>query len=242
MNPLSNIHLRWKKENKPIIETPQLKLRPIKKCDLIFYQNLFSNVTAMSKYLGGVKTSEETKRRFNIWLVRWDKHPFSAFAVLDKTENTVIGHAILGHGDYEGNPKKGCSEIAFVIHPDYWNHLYTPKELGGAKGKQGIGTETVAALVHYAKDLFNKKTLVPVDVTSEQQLEIQDLLNDETIHDVIKTEDKISAVFIPLASIRATSMKTNTAGYRILQNLFVDQHKGTVHPLNQDRDLFRVYF
>ena len=84
---------------------------------------------------------------WEIWEKRWQVHNFSALAIYLKTNETAqslfeeisqqfIGHIVLGHGDYEGNPKYGFSEFAILIHPKSWNELF--------------GTEAVIAIYQYA--------------------------------------------------------------------------------------------
>ena len=104
------ITITWN-QGKPEIQTSQVVLRPIRAEDLPVYQTLFNNGVAMGRYAGGVR---DITNRFNSWLGRWNEHSFSALAVVDKQTQKVIGHSILGHGDYEGDLNKGWSEGAIV--------------------------------------------------------------------------------------------------------------------------------
>ena len=192
------------------VETPRLTLRPIEEGDLPAYKGIF-NETAMRQYRGSF-----TEARFQTWLTRWKFHNFSALAIVDKTtgKSETIGHAIFGHGDYEGSKKKGWSEISFILHQSYWNKDYTIEgDDIGSKGVTGIGTEAVEALMHLAKRIFEKKLRVPCDLTHEQLEEVRG-------ESVYLEDDKPRAVYLPLTEVRATCSNSNTAALRILRQAF----------------------
>ena len=109
----ANIKVSWKNGFLSQIETPHLILRPIKETDISSYVEIF-NETAMKSFRGSF-----TENRFNTWLTRWKSHNFSALAIVDKTTEKaeVIGHAILGHGDYEGTVEKGWTKNSLCPSP-----------------------------------------------------------------------------------------------------------------------------
>lgn len=239
----SSCEILWL-NNQPSIETSRLKLNPIQKDDLQFYQDLFANKNAMKQYLGNVRAPELTERRFKIWLDRWNKHYFSAMKINDKS-GASVGHIILGHGDYE-SPDRGWSEMAIVIHPRYWNSKFKDEnqEIGVAE-MQGIGKEAVQAIVDYAECLFKQNALVPVDVTKKQAEEVNALLENGELKKAIRDNDgNVETVFVPFASIRATCMRSNTAAHRIFEYIFVEKHNGSCTPSENDaeRDLFEIKF
>lgn len=233
-------------ENKPCIETSRLNLTPIKREDLGFYQDLFQNATAMGQYLGSTRTPEQTAARFGIWLERWNKHSFSALKISDKDSGAQIGHVILGHGDFEDDIDIGFSEIAIVISPPFWNSRFKDLSKGiGTQNMEGIGTEVIKAIVAYAKELFNRKQLVPVDITEEQSLQVNITFDMGLIKNCIRNgKEEITAIHIPFRSIRATCLRANTAAHRIFQKVFVVENGGTCTSLKKDssRDLFEIKF
>lgn len=211
------ITISWNNGSLSKIETPHLILRPIQEKDIHSYQNIF-NATAMKLYRG---TFNET--RFQTWLARWKTHHFSALAIVDKTSTKaeVIGHAILGHGDYEGSTDKGWSEISIILHQAYWNSKYLNHELNiGTKGFSGLGTEVIMGLMNYAKEISQLNIHVPADIEIDKLGEVSD-------KKLYFENGKPKAVFLPLTEMRATCDKTNTASLRILKNLFkIDEKIG----------------
>lgn len=115
--------IHWN-EGKPEITTKQLKLRPITPDDMEAYKTLFCDELNMKMYGSGTPYNEKRlEARVKGWVARVELHKFSALAVIDRVSNKVIGHAVLGHGDYEGKDKisMGWSEAAFIIDKAYWN-------------------------------------------------------------------------------------------------------------------------
>lgn len=237
------IKITWH-ENRPSIETARLFLKPIKNVDLSFYQALFQNATAMAQYSGNIRTPEQTANRFKIWLDRWNQHSFSALKITDKATGANIGHVILGHGDFDEDIDRGWSEMAIVVDPSFWNANFVDTSKGiGTRHMHRIGTETVQAIVAYAKELFKRKALVPVDVTNEQRLSVDTMFGMGFIQKCLNnSKDQIETIFIPFKSVRATCLRTNVAAHRIFQNVFVQQNGGTCTPSKSDlaRDLFEI--
>jgi len=214
------------------IETTHTSLRPVVSTDLKDYQQLFSDSIAMRFYRGGPRDITD---RFQKWVQRWDFHPYSALAVIDKVSNRVIGHAILGHGDYENdNPTRGWSEIAGVM-----DSSYKPTD-GGSE----INTEVLRALVGYARSLKENTKLVPSDVTEAQQEGLEKLCSDnpEALQVHRDTESKkIAWVYLPLCEIRATCALVNKATYQALQTVFIQENHGRMKASSDpDRDLFTI--
>ncbi len=224
---------------RPFLQTSQVILRPIEKKDLKTYQTLFQDTTAMRLHAGGPR---DITKRFHNWIQRWDIHPYSALAITDKVSKKVIGHAILGHGDYENNPYKGFSEIAIILAPSYWNTQYgDPKSGIGTAKKAHVGTEVIRTLINYAKSLKELAYKVPCDVTEKQQEALKRLCSNNKEWQVHKNRDgKIAWIYLPLKEIRATCDKANTAAHKIFHKVFVEENKGTVKPFSKERDLFTI--
>ena len=193
-------------------------LRPIQKEDLEFYQALFKNEVAMKKYSGGVR---DITNRFHGWQERWALHGYSAIAICDLAEK-VIGHVVLGHGDYDAD-LKGWSEVAIVIHLDHW---------GERKGIQ-----TILAIVQYAKWLFQNGHGAPCDVAEEQIPEVEKLIENHPECKVHRDkEGKIKWIYLPLTEIRATSSSENHAAQKIFQRIFVLENGGQKIERDGERD------
>lgn len=220
----------------PTVSTERLTLRPIQDSDLKSYQALFASSLTMKHYIRNTRTPDQTAARFHGWQERWKVHPFSALAIFRKTidnhNRDFVGHAILGHGDYEGNPESGFSEAAIILTPSYWNADFADKsenEETGRAGLKGVGTEVRDALKILANELVEKRIDVPVDVTAEQQEEVRHHLESGKIKKCIRDPktDAISSVFVPFTEVRVTCSKQNRAMVKML-HYFVDRGFGTL--------------
>lgn len=240
--------IQWIGDKLEFFSSPNLVFRPVKQeRDLEAYQALFLNATAMKYYANG--QPRDITNRFKIWENRWQKHNFSALAIYLKADSTeqgteiFVGHAILGHGDYLGDPNYGISETALIIHPHFWNAKYadSDQEIGIAN-QTNIGTEVVRAVRAYAQLLSELGFAVPVDVATEQQEEVQYLIQNEVIQDYIANENgEIETIFIPFRAIKATCLQENKASHRIFSKIFVEENEGILispYPTDPTRDLF----
>lgn len=238
-----NVEVIWT-DSRPHIECARVYLRPVEERDLDTYIELFSSPVAMSQYANGPKDSEYVIKRFKKWLRRWELHRFSALAVVEKGSQEVVGHAILGHGDYVSKEHlhEGWSETAYILLPEYWNASYVNEEEGiGTKGFKGLGTEIVEGIMAYAKSLSEQGFLVPSDVTKEQREEVEGLVLEGKIEDCIfDDEGNILSVYLPFTHIRATCSRENMGSYRILERVFIEQYGGKKYPYSDKRDLFEV--
>ena len=204
----NDIQIRWK----PEITTPHLILRPIEKGDLDFYKSLFKNEVAMKYYSGGVR---DITPRFWGWINRWEIHPYSALAIVDRISKELIGHVVFGHGDWKRGLKKGWSEGAIVLHPNQ-------------HGK-GLGTEAMRAAVAYARALKERSEGVPCDVTESQRAEVEEIATSDPTFKVHRNEEgQIDWVYLPLNEIQATASHANVAGHKILKRIFSEENGGTV--------------
>ncbi|MBX7066376.1 MAG: GNAT family N-acetyltransferase [Parachlamydiales bacterium] len=219
----SNISITWN-GNRPEIETRQLKLRPIQAEDLPAYQALFNNPVAMQNYRGGVR---DITARFQIWLNRWQEHSFSALAVVDG--DRVIGHTIIGHGDFEA-ADHGSSELAVVIDPAYWNARHEDGPRGSAH-RYKIGTEVVRAMVAYAKALKERGALVPVDVEAGQNV---DGLN---VHR--NAQGAVDWAYVPFTELKATVHRHNIAA-QMVGSALAGEYGATRRIQDMERDLYTL--
>lgn len=221
----SRVTITWD-GHKPEIRTKQLLIRPIQPEDLPAYQRLFESAVNMQHYRGGPR---EITERFQNWLTRWNEHSFSALAVVDPEENRVIGHTVIGHGDYEGNRESGFTEMAMVIDHQYWNSEHNRTTIG----KKGIGTEIVRASVAYAKALKEKGFLVPSDTNGENP-------NTPDLRMHQNSLGQVQWVYLPLRELRATVSRANVAGQRILDQIFVQENGAVKTQAGANRDLYTI--
>lgn len=136
------------------IRTERLLIRSIEKQDLPHMIELFADPVVMEKYMTGVPLSQEkVEARFERWYNRWQMmDPYSSFAItlIDENENyPFIGLITLGHGDVPGE-----SEVAFLLHKQYWNQKY--------------GKEAATAIIHGYGSLLMLKGFGPEGVPLKQ--------------------------------------------------------------------------
>lgn len=198
-----NIRIVWN-NNKPEIRTQNLLLRPIKAEDLSVYQALFNNPIAMQQVPGG---PVDITAKFHDWLHQWEEHLYSAFAVVK--DDQVIGHAMIGHGDFE-IADRGWSEMSLVMHPAYWNERFGDGERG-VEGWRRFGSEAVRALIAYARALKERGALVPADVDRGQPVPSVNVHHD--------TNGAIDWAYLPLTELRASIHRHSLAAQRMGQTL-----------------------
>lgn len=225
----------WK-NGLPEIHTTRLILRPIQKQDLETYEKLFNNQTLLENYGEGPR---DIIKKFSIWLKRWEKHSFSALAVIEKSSNKVIGHVIAGHGDYESDTKNGSSKVKIVIEPAYWNCRYGNVHKGiGTAGNTNIGSEVFRGIVGYAKTLKKLYATVPCDVDLHQNREIEEIVKKNPMMKIHRNaEGKIDWVSLPFTQISATAKK-GTPSHRMFSRIMIDENGGTKRNKNLKKDLF----
>lgn len=101
------------------LETDDLILKSLTADQLQNYINLFSDPVAMKYYKNGQPwTQDSVEGIVEEWTRRWeqDQDPFSAFAIIRKSDNAFIGHIVLGHG-----VRYGQSEMAFLFTSESHN-------------------------------------------------------------------------------------------------------------------------
>jgi RimJ/RimL family protein N-acetyltransferase len=219
-------------------------LRPIEAGDLAFYKRVLSDERIMSTYTGGAWTLEEIERRFQGWLDRWHVHPFSALAILDRTGGQLIGHALLGHGNFAGDADAGCAEIALVLDSSSWNADFTPAgESPGRHRRRGMGTDVSRGIVGYAKALAAARAYVPCDISDERRAEAERMLADGRIRDCIRRPDRqVSTVFLPFASVRASVLSDNIASVKLFDRVWCKENPGRHEPSTAEHDWFSLSF
>jgi len=75
---------------------------------------------AVSRYLGGVRTAEQTRTYLDANLAHWDRHGFGLWVIRDQ-DGRFLGRAGLRHLDIQGVDE---IEIAYTFHQAYWGLGY----------------------------------------------------------------------------------------------------------------------
>jgi RimJ/RimL family protein N-acetyltransferase len=148
--------------------------REVKKEDIPFYQELFSNKDVM-EYFGERQTRspESTQKRVEeSWIPRFQKgHPHGALTIINPENQKQIGFFIAGGGD-----EPGASECTFAYMKDCWNQgfglsvcetmfaKWVPEVRRIGLG-QGLDKEADKAIID-AFQCFGKRELQRLDSTS----------------------------------------------------------------------------
>jgi RimJ/RimL family protein N-acetyltransferase len=219
-----NIGVAWQND-RPEIRSNQLLLRPIHPEDLPAYQALFNNEHAM-RYATGERF--DVTEQFHDWSNQWEEHPFSAMAVVDLQSNRVIGHAMLGAGDFEGE-ERGCASLSILIDPAYRNDGFDEER--ATEGRDHIGLEVTRMLVTYARALRERGTLVPAYVDAGQNMPAERVHYDAT--------GAVDWVYVPLNLIRTVAHRYDIAARRIGERMA--QEVGAVgRQSNVERECFTL--
>jgi RimJ/RimL family protein N-acetyltransferase len=206
--------IEHKNKNNFQIITEQCLIRPITPEDKENYINLFGDKEVMRLYAGGAKDANVTATRVDNWVNRWQRHNFSAFAITARKTGEFLGHAVIGHGDYEGDINNGWSEYAIALKSEAQN--------------KKVGTEVTEALVNYAKDLAKRGEPVPLDVEDKYQDEVIQLAEEGKVTIYEKDNNgKYKWVGGKFTVLRVTTHKENKRAERIFDKIFTEQNRGT---------------
>lgn len=127
-----------------ILETERLRLEPFSEKHLEGLHLLDSDPDVM-RYLGPLKTREETKEGIARVSERWDRLGYGWWALIEKTSNDLIGAACVQNtANVEGAPL----EIGWRLAPS-------------ARG-QGYATEAGRAAIQFAFDQLNADFVLAV--------------------------------------------------------------------------------
>lgn len=183
-------------EHRPNLRIEHLLLRPIVIDDLPAYERLFKEGATIQQYLRGKTPREDdVQRLFSKWLKRWELDAFSALAVVDVIRQEVIGHAMLGHGDYV-DKDRGWADLTVVMDLPYF--------------VSGMIDEVVNAMVALGFALKARGCRVPVDVSEGGKI------NAPMVH---LTGGKIDWAYVPFTEIRVTTSPENIVARTIGQAL-----------------------
>lgn len=125
-----------------VIETERLTLRPMRADDLDAFTHLYAD-PAVARWVGGVKTPEET----GAWLA-WRMESFALqgyghLAVLDRETGSFLGRCGLAHWEIEG---KDELEIGYALVRSAWG--------------RGFATEAAKAVRDYAVVELGQRRLI----------------------------------------------------------------------------------
>src|SRR5438128_2204028 len=110
-----------------ILETERLLLRPFTQDD---EEDLFALYTdpRVMRYLGGVRTREQTRQRLDAMLAHWREYGYGIWALVEKGTGAFVGRCGLGHLHEEvGDP-----ELAYTLGRACWGRGLATEAAGRA--------------------------------------------------------------------------------------------------------------
>ncbi len=122
------------------LETQRLKFRQWSEGDFSSFSYFFSNMST-AKYVGGIKSAEESWRLMATYIGHYELHGYSYLAIEEKNEGNLIGTVGLWNSSPWPEP-----ELGYWLLPAY-------------QGK-GYGVEAGTAVKDFALDQLNLDSLV----------------------------------------------------------------------------------
>lgn len=97
------------------------------------------------KWLGGVRTEEQTRAYLQHNLDHWERYGFGLWIVRTPARDAVVGRAVVRHLDVEGAAEV---EIGYALYPEWWG--------------QGLATELANRCIVIGRSLLGLQSLVAV--------------------------------------------------------------------------------
>jgi RimJ/RimL family protein N-acetyltransferase len=106
------------------IQTARLTLRDWTEADLAPFLE-HTNTPEVMRWLGGVQSGEEVRRRLRARIMVWQRtRGFTFWAVERKADAALLGFCGLKIADDEGSPVEGLHEIGWRLRADAWGQGY----------------------------------------------------------------------------------------------------------------------
>jgi ribosomal-protein-alanine N-acetyltransferase len=124
-----------------ILETERLVLRPFTQDDEDVLFALYTDPEVM-RFLGGVRTREQTRQRLAAVVAHWREYGYGIWALVEKGAGGFVGRCGLGHLHEEvGEP-----ELAYTLGRDHWG--------------KGLATEAAVRAVRFGFEVLRLPRVV----------------------------------------------------------------------------------
>lgn len=127
------------------LETPRLLIRELKAEDVAALALILGDAKVMRHSVGGVMTTKETREFVAGCIFSYQANDFGPWAVIDKSNNALIGYCGLNAEPVEGIEEV---EIGYRLAREYWGN--------------GLATEAAKAVRDCAFDVLGVDSLIAI--------------------------------------------------------------------------------
>jgi RimJ/RimL family protein N-acetyltransferase len=150
-----------------ILETERLLLRPFTEDDEDDLCALYADPEVM-RFLGGVRTREQTRLRLAAMVAHWREHGFGIWALVAKAGGEFVGRCGLGHLHEE----VGDVELAYTLGRAWWGSGLATEAAGRALG-YGFEVLRLPRVAAYARpeNVASRRVMEKLGMTFERPCE-----------------------------------------------------------------------
>ena len=103
-----------------VLTTERLRLRPFTANDLDALHRIYGNADVMSIRKYGTLTRQQTAMKLERIVAHWKAHGFGMWAVLEHSDDTVIGECGLRYTDDPEDDDPTEIELSYGLLPSHW--------------------------------------------------------------------------------------------------------------------------
>jgi len=157
----------------PIIvcETDRLRLRHFTPQDLDSLAALHRD-PEVTRFIGGIKTVEQTRQRLLGWLEAYERYGFSKWAVILRSTGEFIGRCGLSVEQIEGTSER---ELGWTFARAHWGQGYATEAAAGAMQHcfRVLGHNRLISLIH-PQNLASTRVAQRLGMKYERQVQWHD--------------------------------------------------------------------
>jgi len=130
----------------------------------------FQSNPDVMRYIGGIRTPEQTGAYFERNLRHWDEHGFGVWVIRETGRSDMAGIGVLRHLLVEGEDEV---ETGYGFYPDLWGRGYATEVATACleHGFRRIGLDSIVAVTHPA-NRASQDVLRKVGMTYERDFDL----------------------------------------------------------------------